>query len=82
MELINKVFENELGKIVIASLDNLLPHSKMLHDHLLHIYCVHRKRKKEWPFVMLSKSNFAVSEKENFGLMSLHDGISVSLQNI
>lgn len=82
MDLMNKVFANELDKFVNAYLDDILVYSKTLEDHLRHLEIVLKRLREEKLYGKLSKCEFAVNKVEYLGHLISDSGVSVDQQKV
>jgi F0F1-type ATP synthase beta subunit len=58
MNMMNKVFKDELGKCVVVFIDNILVFSKTAEEHEEHLRIVVGKLRQHQPYAKFSKCEF------------------------
>jgi hypothetical protein len=80
--VMNRIFQQHLGKFVLVYLDDILVFSKTQEEHLEHLRKVFELLRENKLFAKLTNCRFAKSELEYFGHVVGKDGIKVDPQKI
>jgi len=82
MNLMNKVFMNELDKFVIVFIDDILIYSKCVQEHEQHLRVVLEKLRANKLYVKLSKCEFWLEKVAFLGHILTAEGVAVDPEKV
>jgi SpoVK/Ycf46/Vps4 family AAA+-type ATPase len=82
MNLMNKVFMNELDKFVIVFIDDILIYSKSAQEHEQHVRVVLEKLRAHKPYAKFSKCEFWLERVAFLGHIFTAEGVAVDPERV
>ena len=82
MDLMNRVFEENLDKFVIVFIDDILVYSRTMEEHELHLKIVLEKLREKELYAKFSKCVFWLRKVIFLGHVVSDDGISVDSSKV